>query len=536
MSMFKQVDDLALKSMYATGAAANTNIAVTGITTDDTIICALELSATHYLPTDQTRRCSITSAGYIQCTKTTATDTLWVLWHDASSNAAIDAPCLKFNYVNGAAASTNMAVTGIATEDTLLAAIAVTDTTAEWADDLDQCSITSAGYIQSTTDLSTKSLILIWHDASGQGKKMSGLRFTQAAGAAALRNIRVPGITTSDVLLAVLELAVTSGVPTDRTSEASISSNGNIQLSTTSTATDQLIVIWQDVSQDRPAYNGSSIQVEQVTGSTATTALACPDIRVDDTILWAIMVTAVTGEITNLEDSDTITIPAEGYVAFDTTDTSSNTIIVGYQHAESFPDVNEAFNNSVAGLHAHEGKTFSNFDGFDFICGALCTGAAADTAFACTSKARPATAARHALPARDIATEDTIIMALEVAVTSSLVTDRTKETYISADGYVKCKTDTSSDYMLILWHCAGGGAYNPSLITYDLSAGAGASSDITVTGITTSDRILLAIEHAATSFVPTDRTDTMVITDTNDVQSTDATTGDTVSFFWYDVG
>ena len=243
MSMFKSFDALGLKSSIQAGAAANTDITVTGISTDDTIIAALELNATHYLPTDQTRRCTITDTNDVQCSKTTASDVVWILYHDASAQG-IEAPCLKYVQVNGAAANTNMAITGIATEDTLLCVMALADTTAAWTDDLAQCSITSAGNIQSSTNNSTATLLIIYHDASGQGNTSTCLRFTQAAGAAALRNIRVPGITTDDELIAVQELAVTTGLPTDRTAEASVSSNGNIQLSTTSTAGDQLIIIW----------------------------------------------------------------------------------------------------------------------------------------------------------------------------------------------------------------------------------------------------------------------------------------------------
>ncbi|GAG28487.1 unnamed protein product, partial [marine sediment metagenome] len=74
MSQFKKVDQLALVSVYTAGAGAASNIAVTGIETEDTLIAVLELNATHYLPTDQTRRCTITSDGYIQCSKATTGD------------------------------------------------------------------------------------------------------------------------------------------------------------------------------------------------------------------------------------------------------------------------------------------------------------------------------------------------------------------------------------------------------------------------------------------------------------------------------
>lgn len=68
------------------------------------------------------------------------------------------------------------------------------------------------------------------------------------AGAAAATDIAIVGIKTTDELIKVVEHDATSALPTDRLSEASITSDGNIQLSTTSTATDTLDVMW--VSSD----------------------------------------------------------------------------------------------------------------------------------------------------------------------------------------------------------------------------------------------------------------------------------------------
>ena len=62
------------------------------------------------------------------------------------------------------------------------------------------------------------------------------------AGAAATTNIALTGATTADTLGSVIHN--TAGTLADVTSEASITSDGNIQLSTTDTTGDQLVVEW----------------------------------------------------------------------------------------------------------------------------------------------------------------------------------------------------------------------------------------------------------------------------------------------------
>ena len=63
---------------------------------------------------------------------------------------------LTVDVVDGAGVSTNVAVTGIATEDTLVKVVNVTD----WA--TVTFTITSAGNIRSTTDTTGKKLLVFW--------------------------------------------------------------------------------------------------------------------------------------------------------------------------------------------------------------------------------------------------------------------------------------------------------------------------------------------------------------------------------------
>jgi len=72
------------------------------------------------------------------------------------------------------------------------------------------------------------------------------------SGAGSATNIAISGIERNDLLVSVLELqpptaASGNAVKGDRTAEASITSSGNIQLSTTSTTGNQLLVIWYKV-------------------------------------------------------------------------------------------------------------------------------------------------------------------------------------------------------------------------------------------------------------------------------------------------
>ncbi len=82
-------------------------------------------------------------------------------------------------------------------------------------------------------------------------------QFTVVNGTTANTNIAVSGINTQDRIVSVVKLDFTlsEGTPntrtweaSDLTSEASITSNGNIQLSTTDTTGEILLVFWIDIT------------------------------------------------------------------------------------------------------------------------------------------------------------------------------------------------------------------------------------------------------------------------------------------------
>lgn len=70
-----------VKYAFVAGDAADTDIAVSGIATDDILLKCYE-NDTH---TDRLSTSSITSAGNIQCSDITTGNTLYVEWVDVSA-------------------------------------------------------------------------------------------------------------------------------------------------------------------------------------------------------------------------------------------------------------------------------------------------------------------------------------------------------------------------------------------------------------------------------------------------------------------
>lgn len=86
---------------------------------------------------------------------------------------------------------------------------------------------------------------MAYEDSSHTGhaiRELQSVTQEAVAGAAAVTNIAVAGIATTDTLESVTMFA--AGVPSDVTGEASITSAGNIQLSTTNSTGNTLLVRW----------------------------------------------------------------------------------------------------------------------------------------------------------------------------------------------------------------------------------------------------------------------------------------------------
>ncbi|MCG3177500.1 MAG: hypothetical protein MOGMAGMI_02474 [Candidatus Omnitrophica bacterium] len=85
--------------------------------------------------------------------------------------------------------------------------------------------------------------------ATYNGWNPLAVKVTVTTGTTAGADITVTGITTSDILLAVIEEDGTSGVTADNLlSEASITDTNDVQCSTTNTTGKVLTIWWLDVS------------------------------------------------------------------------------------------------------------------------------------------------------------------------------------------------------------------------------------------------------------------------------------------------
>lgn len=75
-------------------------------------------------------------------------------------------------------------------------------------------------------------------------KELQRFKTSVVNGTTAVTNIPVTGIKTTDTLQSVVMFA--AGVPSAVTAEASITSDGNVQLSTTNSTGNQLVICWWD--------------------------------------------------------------------------------------------------------------------------------------------------------------------------------------------------------------------------------------------------------------------------------------------------
>lgn len=119
------------------GAAADTNMATTGIKTGDSLICAVEIATTTGAWTDRTDTTSITSDGNVQCTAATTNDTMLLMWHAKDQETAEASMYLRFTLATmGLSDESDITVTGIKTEDAVLACYATDETSALGLDEV----------------------------------------------------------------------------------------------------------------------------------------------------------------------------------------------------------------------------------------------------------------------------------------------------------------------------------------------------------------------------------------------------------------
>jgi len=118
------------------GDSANTDIAVVdklgdNIDADDALFAVIEKTASTGAVVDRTATSSITSDGNIQCTADTSGDQLIVAWMSRTGARAYNSVCMKFTLATmGLSDESDVTVTGIATEDEVLAVFALDETSA----------------------------------------------------------------------------------------------------------------------------------------------------------------------------------------------------------------------------------------------------------------------------------------------------------------------------------------------------------------------------------------------------------------------
>jgi hypothetical protein len=119
------------------GAAANTNMATTGVKTGDSLVCAVEIATSTGAWTDRTDATSITSDGNVQCTAATTNDTMLLMWHAKDNVTAEASMYLRFTLASmGLSDESDITVTGIKTEDQVLACYATDETSALGLDEV----------------------------------------------------------------------------------------------------------------------------------------------------------------------------------------------------------------------------------------------------------------------------------------------------------------------------------------------------------------------------------------------------------------
>ena len=258
--MTQAVPSALIRFSLVSGDTANTNIATADgagndIKLGDTIIACIELIVTENTPTDRTSTTAITSDGNVQCTVDTSSDVL-VIWWMAQTAAAdqVASPKIMSVLVNGASGSTNIAVTGILTDDALISVLEHAVTTGAITDRTNNSSITSDGNIQCSDATDGDQLTVIWMSRTNVVANASVcVRFYLATmGLSDESEITVTGIVEGDTVIAAFVLDETSALPLDEV-KADITEIGTDyividQVSPTATTGADIWVFWLDRS------------------------------------------------------------------------------------------------------------------------------------------------------------------------------------------------------------------------------------------------------------------------------------------------
>lgn len=243
------------------GRAATVPVACIGhnpikmIKPGDEILTVLEFSTEAAIVTmvDRTSLASIVREGYITLSACTTTADSWlVFWHALNGGPSVGYLRPKVALVTGGAAGA-LTATGIGVGDTIIGVVELTTAAAiaSMKDLTEYCTVTAANEITCSVATTSNQLIVFFHDCSAtDALEYHRPKFSVLAGAAATTNIAVTGAAVLDSIWACLHFTTAASIATlvDLSVEPSFTSAGNMQMSTTDTTSDALLLIWNDAS------------------------------------------------------------------------------------------------------------------------------------------------------------------------------------------------------------------------------------------------------------------------------------------------
>lgn len=170
---------------------------------------------------------------------------------------AVRAGLIKFALLTGASDSSTVGITtaaldgtAITTSDIIIGCMELAQTTNVWTDITSNSAIIASGKV--TCPTSTNDVVAVWWMARDAGLQVSSPFPMGEVGTGALANVAITivGISTTDVIIAAIEINTTTGAWTDRTDTTTIDAADVVKCSA-STNTNSLFVMWMDLSGNR---------------------------------------------------------------------------------------------------------------------------------------------------------------------------------------------------------------------------------------------------------------------------------------------
>ena len=141
----------------------------------------------------------------------------------------------------------------------------------------------------------------------------------------------------------------------------------------------------------------------------------------------------------------------------------------------------------------------------------------------------------------DITTSDELVFVGHFSTKASIASliDDTANCSVTTDGNIQSATDTSSDLLMTVWNdiTSGSSVRSATCLRFEILAGTTASTNIAVTGATTSDEVLFAghFSTAASIASVVDDTANCSFTTDGNLQSVTDTSSDMLFVIWNDL-